>query len=197
MTDTLTFYPPPDDLPVIEWTFLKPGDCLLTSDQQWWVSGAIQGITDSPWSHAAMVVADADNGGLFVAEMTWPKCRVTALDAWLESNKPVFACRLIKWLPLLDANRLWSWWRAKVGAPYDFMLLLTLGPVTWWQRLSTWLRLPLSWRRIQPWAGSGVCSVCVSWAWQAAGLAPDEDTGMTPADIPRQEFVLPVERVLT
>jgi hypothetical protein len=189
------FIPPPTNLPVIDPGMLMPGDALLTSNQRWWVSAKIQTIQDSPWSHAAMVVDGPAGQGLRVAEMTWPKVRILPLAKWLKTEGPAWACRLFKPLDQSKRRIVTEWWEEKVGAWYDLFLLLSLAPATLWQRFSTWARLPASWRHVQPWAGNGVCSVCVAQAWLMAGLSPDEDTGMTPADIPRQLFLGGIERI--
>lgn len=187
--------PVPPECPDVQWYDLSAGDCLLLHGTQY-VGRTIEEITNSPWSHAAMVVVDPETKQKYVAEMTWPRCRMTPLKEWLAKNGPVWVVRLLIEITSELSDRLYAFWQDKVGKAYDIALLFALAPATWWQRLSTWIGLPVWLRKIQPIAGNGVCSVVVAWAWKAIGLPCDETTGMTPGDIVGQSFVRPLERVV-
>ena len=185
--------PPP--CPSVHWKYLKAGDCILQHGDAWY-SDAIQEITDSPWSHVAMVVEDSE-GALYLAEMTSPKLRMTLLSVWIAENDAIYVCRLQS--PLSDSAKAitWNWWASKVGKSYGYIMILLQIIPAWWQRLATHLHLPMKLRFIKVLDMWKVCSTCVGDAYKAAGFVLDEGSSstLTPADLPRQSFLGAVEQV--
>jgi hypothetical protein len=173
---------------------LEAGDCLLVAATEW-IGQAISDCEGSPWVHAAMIGEDPADGGLWVYEMTWPQLKRTPLGQWVSGN----ACWVAALRSELDCTKrssLWSWWNCRLGRWYDVPELLELAPVTLWCRICAFFGIKGPIIRLQPIAGDGVCSANVAWAWQSIGLPVTDTSGMTPADIPNQPFVGPVEQVV-
>jgi hypothetical protein len=173
---------------------LLAGDLLLTSNQSLWYCSAIQDVTASPWSHAAMVVSDLQ-GGWYVAEMTSPKCRITPIREWLESSGRAWACRVRRTLSPAQVWAVWNYWQRLEGKSYGYAVLATMAVTETWQRFSTWLGLPVKWRRIPAPQFGKVCSTAVAEAWRVAGLPSADVAGESPVDCSREIFVGPVEEV--
>jgi len=192
----LRFVPPPPCLP-IPWTDLKAGDCILQHGEMWY-SGLIQDVTDSPWSHAAMVVKCPATGALWIAEQTSPKLRMTPLPAWLASESGVYVCQMQSDITDNDGFALWNWWASKVGQSYDYALLIHQLIPAWWQRIAIRLHLPMRYRFLPALAVLGVCSTCVADAYKSIGLPIDEGgtSTMTPGDLPRQKFLAEIRMVM-
>ncbi len=173
---------------------LKAGDCLLQPPSEW-IGDVIAAVEGAPWVHAAMVVEDPDAGGLWVYEMTWPELKRTVLKQWIAGN-PCFVAPLKTPLDPLKKTRLRQWWYGRLGMWYDVPELAELAPVVLWERFCYWIGIKSPISKVQPIAGDGVCSVNVAWVWRATGLPVTETAAMTPADIPGQMFVGPVESVV-
>lgn len=174
---------------------LKSGDCLLVTATEW-IGQAIADVEGSKWVHAAMVVEDLQSGNFWVYEMTWPRLRRTELGQWVDANN----CSVVPLKAQLDLakkTQLFQWWTERLGMWYDLGELLGLAPLVMAHRLCTWIGVKTPSVLLHPIATDGVCSVNVAWAWQTIGLPVTEPTAMTPADIPGQPFVGPVESVVT
>lgn len=174
---------------------LKTGDILLLSSETL-VGKIIREATDSTWTHSAILI-DGE-----VWEQDWPCIRHTPVAKWLRADRKCLGIGVlpITWSPITPKveTDLETWWTAREGMKYGWPLLIAELPVTLWQRLShDWSWLPFSWRHIQPPGGKrGVCSVCIAWSLQAAGITMDESSGMTPYDLTQQMGFAPVARVV-
>lgn len=170
---------------------LKPGDVLF-HEPDGPIGNAIVAVTGGRFSHVGQVVRV--RGKIMVANFEAPTSRYLTLDSWAAEYGPVLCGPLKRPLTLRQEIRLNEWWAAHMGQVYDYLLLFRLAGITWWQRLC----LSLGWNRlakIQPWTLSNVCSTAVATACKYAGLAVDETTGMTPADLEDQAILGPVVRV--
>lgn len=170
---------------------LKPGD-ILFHEPDGPIGEAIVAVTGGRFSHVGQVVRK-DNR-LVVANFEAPKSRYRTLEEWWADYAPVFCGPLKTPLDFPAEHRLAHWWEAHIGDIYDYLLLLRLAGVTWWQTLC----LKLGWKKlakIQPWTITEVCSTAVADACTYAGLAVDETSGMTPADLEDQAIIGPVEKV--
>ena len=129
--------------------------------------------------------------------MTKPKLRMTPLATWLAGEGGVYTCRLAGALSIVQARDVWYWWWDKLGRPYDYGLLLGQLLPAWWQRWSVHLHIPWRYRFLPALSIWGVCSTSVAEAYKAAGLQVDEGgtSTITPADLPRQPFLRPLEIV--
>ena len=189
----LKFVAPPVGLPTISRRMLKAGDALELCGTEF-ISGVIQDAERYWSSHVAMVVEGPD-GRLYICEMTWPKSIITPLDEWLDHYGDVWAVRLTEPLDGLQKADLWDWWQAHLGLAYEWPLLFPLAANIGWDRVAAWLHLPKWLWSPNPLAGNGVCSVNVAWAWKAIGRPVTRTSGMTPMDIEKQPFVLPLEKL--
>lgn len=181
---------PPSDCPTIFSSALKAGDCLLLHSE-YWLAYAIEGFLDSPWSHATMVIEDPYTGLLYVGDMVWPKLKVVPLEEWLAQYPEVWTYRLKKPLSISQKLYIWNWWRDHVGNWYDVGLLFQMAPVKLWQKIIQWLHLPISWQKLKPLVATGVCATCCGWAWEHGGFQIENPELLTPADMPKQMFLLP------
>ena len=172
---------------------LKTGDILFHEPTNW-IGEAIVKFTGGRFSHVGQVLITAD-GEVKVAEMAFPKSHEESLDSWWTEYRPIYVGRLLKPLSQLEANRLIAWWAGHLGDLYDIPLLLRLGYISLWQRVCwssrwAWVRRLA---KIQPATLGYVCSTAVATACKYAGIAVDETSGMTPADLANQEFLAPIE----
>lgn len=185
----------PPECPSMPWTDLKAGDAILLHGTEI-IGGMIQDCTWSPWSHVAMVVKDPATGTLWVAEMTWPKLRMTPIREWLASESSIYALQIKSRVTDEQSKSLWNFWASRVGLAYDVGLLLALAPELVWQRFATKCHLPLWMRRIPLAKLNGVCSVNVAMAYAAAGWpCPWPISTVTPEDVEHMPWLGPVEQV--
>lgn len=143
-----------------------------------------------------MVVKDPGTGAFYVAEMVWPQLTITNFPAWFEANPDVWVCRLKNELSASQERTLWNWWVTHLGAWYDVEQLIQLAFINWLQRILIFFGVPKSRLNIKPITVTGVCVTCCAWAWGAVDLKVDgTPTLMAPADVPRQIFLGPLEKV--
>lgn len=181
---------PPTYCSSISPSSLRAGDCLLLHSE-YWLAYAVQSLTDSPWSHATMVIEDPITGALYVGDMVWPKLQVVPLEKWLAQYPDAWVYQIKDTLSTSQKNIIWNWWNSHIGAWYDVGLLFQMAPLKLWQKIAQWLHFPISWQKLKPLVSTGVCATCCGWAWKRAGLPVDSPRTLAPADMPRQIFLIP------